>query len=306
MRLRITSSWRLAALVVLPLTLASCMQIPVEPEATVVTENATTPAASVAPSATPSVEPTAEPTTEPAPPAYAQDQNQLDARLRAAAWANDIQAAEQLIGWGANVNAKDETVQSAYLIATSEGRLDFLRLTLAHGADVKDLDSWVGTGLIRAAERGHWDVVGELIQAGIPLDHVNRVGYQAIHEAVWFGRDDPTYHATVRVLFAGGVQFNTPSVNEGLTPSQMAVSKGFTAQSAVLGALTQTPLPEDPAAALLDGAASGDANAVALALRAGAPPATQNTNGESALQIAEEAGHIEAAQILRALCTACR
>lgn len=269
------------------------------------TESATSPAPSVVPSAPPSVTPTLEPSTEPRLPAYAQDQAQLDARLRAAAWANDLKAAEQLIGWGANVNAKDETTQSAYLIATSEGRLDFLRLTLAHGADVKDLDSWVGTGLIRAAERGHWDVVGELIQAGVSLDHVNRVGYQAIHEAVWFGRDDPTYHATVRVLVAGGVQFDKPSVSEGLTPSQMAARKGFTAQSAVLRVLTQAPLPADPAAALLDAAASGDANAAALALRAGAAPATRNGNGESALQIAEGAGHIEATQVLRALCNAC-
>ena len=57
-----------------------------------------------------------------------------------------------------------------------------------------DLDSWNGTGLIRAAERGHWAVAGELIRAGVPLDHVNRVGYQAIHEAVWFGP------ATIRAI----------------------------------------------------------------------------------------------------------
>ena len=50
--------------------------------------------------------------------------------------------------------------QSAYLITTSEGYLDLLDLTLAHGARVDDKDSWNGTGLIRAAERGHALVVG--------------------------------------------------------------------------------------------------------------------------------------------------
>ncbi|MEE2522181.1 ankyrin repeat domain-containing protein [Pseudarthrobacter sp. J75] len=299
----------------LPLTLAGCTQGPAQPEPTGPAQSATTAAPSVTPSAKPSAQGSGAPSAAPSPSSsvpsneptpYAQGQEQLDARLRAAAWANDVPAAGQLIKWGANVNAKDETVQSAYLVATSEGHLDFLRLTLAHGADVRDLDSWVGTGLIRAAERGHWDVVGELIQAGVPLDHVNRVGYQAIHEAVWFGRDDPTYHATVRVLIAGGVQFNAPSVNEGLTPSQMAARKGFTGQSSVLAALTQTPLPGDPASALLAGAASGDANAVALALRAGAPPATEDADGKPALQLAEEAGNIEAAQVLRALCNPCR
>lgn len=241
------------------------------------------------------MEATAAPKPTPTPTAPGNpglDQAQLDAQLREAAWANDVEAAGRLIAWGANVNAKDGTMQSPYLIATSEGYVEFLRLTLAHGANVKDLDSWNGTGLIRAAERGHWEVIGELIQAGVPLDHVNRVGYQAIHEAVWFGRDDASYHATVRVLVAGGVQFNVPSVNEGLTPAQMAASKGFPEQSAVLAALTQAPLPADPAAA--------------LALRAGAKPGLQDSDGKTQLEIAVAAGNVEVAQVVRALCTACR
>ena len=77
-----------------------------------------------------------------------------NAALRAATWANDVARAEQLIAAGADVNAKDETQQSAYLITTSEGYDAILDLTLAHGARVDDLDSWNGTGLIRAAERG--------------------------------------------------------------------------------------------------------------------------------------------------------
>ena len=44
----------------------------------------------------------------------------LDQELIVAAYANDVDEAERLIQAGADVNAKDETVQSAYLIATSE------------------------------------------------------------------------------------------------------------------------------------------------------------------------------------------
>ena len=36
-------------------------------------------------------------------------------------------------------------------------------------------------------------MVGDLLQAGIDRDHVNRIGYQAIHEAVWLGEDTATY-----------------------------------------------------------------------------------------------------------------
>ena len=165
--------------------------------------------------------PATKPTLSPA------EQARLDEQLRDSAWDNDVAKARQLIRRGADVNAKDDTVQSAYLIATSEGYLDLLRLTLGTGAEVDDKDSWNGTGLIRAAERGHYSVVGELLQAGIDRNHVNRIGYQAIHEAVWLGEDTDTYAATLRVLAAGGVQLDNPSRDEGLTPLQMAQSRGY-------------------------------------------------------------------------------
>ena len=76
------------------------------------------------------------PTTRPP-----EQQAALDAQLRGAAWADDLTRARALVGQGADVNAKDDTVQSAFLIATSEGHLDLLRLTLEHGARVDDKDS---------------------------------------------------------------------------------------------------------------------------------------------------------------------
>ena len=176
------------------------------------------------PSLTEHAAPDPSPSPRPArnPPLTRSEQARLDERLRDAAWANNVADAKRLIRRGANVNAKDETVQSAYLISTSEGYLDLLRLTLRNGAKIGDKDSWNGTGLIRAAERGHHGVVGELLQAGIARDHVNRIGYQAIHEAVWLGEDTDVYATTLRVLAAGGVQLNRPSRDEGLTPLQMA------------------------------------------------------------------------------------
>lgn len=131
------------------------------------------------------MQPSPTPTPTPSAAASPAPKPELDAALLKAAWDDDVAAATELIGQGADVNAKDDTQQSAYLVATSEGYLD---LTLANGAVVDDKDSWNGTGLIRAAERGHFLVVGELLRAGIDRDHVNRIGYQAIHEAIWLGR----------------------------------------------------------------------------------------------------------------------
>ena len=83
----------------------------------------------------------------------------LNSALITAAWANDLERARDLVVQGADVNYEDTTEQSAYLIATSEGYVDLLELTLSHGADVAALDSYNGTGLIRAAERGHSRIV---------------------------------------------------------------------------------------------------------------------------------------------------
>jgi ankyrin repeat protein len=229
------------------------------------------------------------------------EQAQLDQQLRDAAWKNDVKAARQLIDRGADVNAKDSTVQSAYLIATSEGHLELLRLTLAKGADVNDKDSWNGTGLIRAAERGHHLVVGELVQAGIEKNHVNRIGYQALHEAVWLGRNSAAYVDTVRVLVAGGVQLTQPSATEQLTPLQMARSRGYDRLEAVLVKATEAKDLADPDAELLGAAQAGDADRVALALRAGADIEARDGDKRTALLLAATDDRIEVARLLVAM-----
>ena len=52
-----------------------------------------------------------------------------------------------------------------------------LELTLAAGADVRALDSYRGTGLIRAADRSYPRGVDRLRRAGVPVDNVNRLGW---------------------------------------------------------------------------------------------------------------------------------
>jgi ankyrin repeat protein len=233
-------------------------------------------------------------------------QSDLDQRLRDAAWANDLSAAQDLIAQGADVNAKDETQQSAYLVATSEGFLDLLNLTLAHGADVASKDSFNGTGLIRAGERGHTGVVGRLIRAGVEVDHVNRLGWTALHEAIILGKGTPAYDDTVRVLVAGRADVRLPSRRDGVAPLDHARSKGYARQVATIDkALRQDAAgPVDKAEAnrrLLAAAAAGDADGVALALRVDADQETTDDRRRTPLLLAVTNEHVDVARVLVAL-----
>jgi ankyrin repeat protein len=148
--------------------------------------------------------------------------------LTAAAFSNQLGAARLLVAVGADVNAKDDTEQSPYLVASSEVGDDprLLELFLDHGARVDDKDSYNGTALIRAAERGHPRIVRRLLAAGIDRDHVNRLGWTALHEAIVLGDGGREHVATVRVLVEGGVDVNVRG-GSGVAPLGHAEERGY-------------------------------------------------------------------------------
>ena len=232
---------------------------------------------------------TASPTPPPSTPAPAQSIDHASATaeeaLRQAARAGNTARALELIKAGVDVNAKDGGRESAYLLAASERAPDILEATLAAGAGINDKDSWNGTALIRAAERGEPWIVGRLLRAGIDRDHVNRIGYQAIHESIWLGRDTDAYADTVRVLVAGGVQLDRPSVNEGLTPLAMADQLGFASAAATLRRAADAArlTTSNADVALVAAIEQADADAASLALRAGASLEHRDAQGRTPL-----------------------
>jgi ankyrin repeat protein len=139
-----------------------------------------------------------------------------------------VAAARRLIDASADVNAKDGTRQSAYLIATSEVGDDprLLELTLDAGADVNAKDRFNGTGLIRAAERGHSAIVRRLLETDIDVDHVNRLGWTALLEAVILGEGGPAHIRTVRLLVDAGADASIAD-ESGTTALEHARRRGF-------------------------------------------------------------------------------
>jgi uncharacterized protein len=148
--------------------------------------------------------------------------------LIAAAYGNRLDVAGLLVDAGADVNAKDETQQSAYLISTSEVGDDprLLELTLRNGANVNSLDSYNGTGLIRAAERGHGRVVERLLRTDIDVNHVNNLGWTALLEAIILGDGGRSNTEVVRLLVGAGANVNLAD-GEGVTPLEHARRRGY-------------------------------------------------------------------------------
>jgi len=155
--------------------------------------------------------------------------------LVAAAYGNHVEVARALVDAGADVDAKDSTEQSAYLIATSEVGDDttLLELTLGAGADVNAKDSDNGTGLIRAADRGYVQIVRRLLETEIEIDHVNRLGWTALLEAIILGGGDKAHTEVVRVLVERGVDVNLAD-GDGVTPLAHARNHGYEEMAAIL------------------------------------------------------------------------
>jgi ankyrin repeat protein len=144
----------------------------------------------------------------------------------AAAYKNHLEIVDLLIAAGADVNMKDNTIQSAYLISTLNGYPELLAKTLAAGADVHCTDSDNGTGLIRASDRGHVEIVKELLKTKIRVNHVNRMGWTALLEAILLGDGGKRHTEIVQMLVAGGADVNLAD-KDGVTPLAHAKKKNF-------------------------------------------------------------------------------
>ena len=154
--------------------------------------------------------------------------------LLAATHANRIEAARALIAAGADVNAKDRIQDSPYLYAGAEGRTEILTMTLPT-ADLKSVNRYGGTALIPAAHHGHPETVRILLATAIDKDHVNKLGWTALLEAIILGDGGPTHTEIVRSLVEARANVNRAD-REGVTPLRHARQRGFAEMVRILEA----------------------------------------------------------------------
>ena len=154
--------------------------------------------------------------------------------LHVATFGRHREAIAALIKAKADLGAKERDRYDAVTTAAVADDAATLRLLLQSGASAKLVTSrYDGTALIAAAHLGHVEVVKLLIEAGAPPDHVNNLGWTALIESIVLGDGGPRHTETLHALVRAGANVNIPDRN-GVTPLQMARSRGYRAMVAVL------------------------------------------------------------------------
>ncbi|MET0500844.1 MAG: ankyrin repeat domain-containing protein [Candidatus Binatia bacterium] len=154
--------------------------------------------------------------------------------LHVAAYGGHHEAMHALVAAGANPNALENDRYDIVTIAAVANDVPTLKVALALGASAKNVTSrYEGTALIAAAHLAHTEVVGTLIRAGAPLDHVNNLGWTALIEAIVLGDGGPRHTETLRVLVEAGANINLADRN-GQTPLALARLRGYGAMVKVL------------------------------------------------------------------------
>ena len=169
------------------------------------------------------------------------DQANLEGRDRfgrtpvlVAAHASAYDAVRSLVAGGANIRAMDIQRYDVVTIAAVNNDLQMVSLALRLGGDPMAITSpYDGTALIAAAHLGHADVVGTLIEAGAPLDHINNIGWTALMEAVVLGRGGRAHVETVRLLVEAGASKSIAD-REGRTPLDHAQARNYLEIVAIL------------------------------------------------------------------------
>ncbi|WP_412679595.1 ankyrin repeat domain-containing protein [Brevibacillus choshinensis] len=149
---------------------------------------------------------------------------------------NQLDVFNLLIKHGANINIRDERLDNPLLYASAAGLPDFVKASIAAGADTTITNRFGGTALIPAADRGHVAIVEELLtHSDVNVDHINRLGWTALLEAVILGDGGEKHQQIVNLLIQHGADVNLAD-NDGVTPLQHAKNRGY---QDMVDALTQ-------------------------------------------------------------------
>jgi ankyrin repeat protein len=222
----------------------------------------------------------------------------------------DVKLVKELLSKGLNVNelapnpkARDKWPKGSPLHwAAACGHIDVVRLLLSHGADVNIFtDSGdskiVQTPLDYAVGEGHKDVVKFLLESGANVESANQEFHWPLEMAVRMERLD-----IADLLLKHGADINRMDF-EGYTALHRVILEGKAKSVEYLVNKEKIDVnacdPSNCEAPLHLAAYVGDGNIVKLLIKHGAKIDAKDSEGKTALMIAEEEGNKEIVQLLK-------
>ncbi|HET9085171.1 MAG TPA: ankyrin repeat domain-containing protein [Candidatus Limnocylindrales bacterium] len=150
-------------------------------------------------------------------------------------------ALRALLDAGADVDVQDATLDNPLLYAGREGFLDIARVANEAEADPTITNRYGGVAHIPASERGHVEVVRYLLnETDIDVDHVNRLGWTALLEAILLSDGGPRHQEIVRLLLEAGADPDLAD-GDGVRPLTHARRRGQMAIVQLLEAADARP-----------------------------------------------------------------
>ncbi|MCU0501266.1 MAG: ankyrin repeat domain-containing protein [Anaerolineae bacterium] len=227
--------------------------------------------------------------------------------IMAATHGNRVETVRALIQAGADINIRDNRLDNPFLYAGAEGLLEILRLTIDAKADTRLTNRFGGTALIPAAERGHVEIVNELLtRTDVNVNHVNNLGWTALLEAIVLSNGGERHQRIVQLLVDHGANINIAD-KDGVTPLKHAQARGFkeieqillkAATTGARGSAVGDAAAKARDARLIAAAKQGDVAAVKELLSQGASVHARDEKGETALIAAAYRNDLAIADLL--------
>lgn len=128
---------------------------------------------------------------------------------------------------GADINLQDQTSLNPFLYGCIHGDLKLVKIMISAGADINLLTRFGGVGLTPACEKGHIEVVRELLTStDINVNHTNYCGWTPLIEAIVLNDGGKTQQDIIKLLLEHGAD---PSLTDqyGVRPIELARRKGY-------------------------------------------------------------------------------
>jgi ankyrin repeat protein len=223
--------------------------------------------------------------------------------LFAAADADCVTLATELLDGGASVDARDRFGARPLSHAARFGHLQMVELLLARGAPIDARNLAGATALYSAAERGHAEIVQHLIERGADVTLAGRSGISPLAAAAYAGSD-----AIVKTLLAHGADARAPDetgkppVVYAAAKARLDIVKRLLSQNIDVNAryphdLTLLMWASGPDQGVNEAEA---VQVVGYLLDSGAHVDDRDARGRTALMIAAEGGRAEIASLLLA------